>query len=174
MVRHFSASCPFDSAFDFTLRQQRRSAATALVESPAALRPGDLNQALIELGSTVCKPKDPTCSTCPIRTSCGAYAVQERQLGQSSATETKLPTEAPDIEEICSLCDPALEATPVRVTLFPMKAEKKKAREETDLVHVLEWRPDSLPTGAAVAEQGDNERWFLLVKRPEGGRLLRF
>lgn len=39
-----------------------------------------------------------------------------------------------------------------------MKAEKKKAREELDIVNVIEWRRNA--TGA---------RWFLLVRRPEGG-----
>jgi A/G-specific adenine glycosylase len=34
-------------------------------------RPGDLNQALIELGATTCKPR-PLCGACPVRTSCHA------------------------------------------------------------------------------------------------------
>ncbi|MGC8529581.1 MAG: A/G-specific adenine glycosylase [Leptospirillia bacterium] len=33
-------------------------------------RPGDTNQALMELGATVCLPASPRCSICPIRTSC--------------------------------------------------------------------------------------------------------
>lgn len=36
--------------------------------------PGDVNQALIELGSTVCKVKEPICETCPLKSGCGAYA----------------------------------------------------------------------------------------------------
>ncbi|CAM9855582.1 unnamed protein product [Ectocarpus fasciculatus] len=35
-------------------------------------RPGDFNQALMELGATVCTVKNPSCSTCPVRTSCFA------------------------------------------------------------------------------------------------------
>lgn len=35
--------------------------------------PGDVNQALIELGSTVCKVKDPNCESCPLKAGCGAY-----------------------------------------------------------------------------------------------------
>ena len=38
------------------------------------LCPGDFNQALMELGATVCTPKAPKCEQCPIRGSCGAYA----------------------------------------------------------------------------------------------------
>ena len=36
--------------------------------------PGDLNQALMELGATVCKPRNPTCAHCPLREHCLAYA----------------------------------------------------------------------------------------------------
>lgn len=35
-------------------------------------RPGDSNQALMELGATVCKPRDPSCSLCPWRQPCVA------------------------------------------------------------------------------------------------------
>jgi A/G-specific adenine glycosylase len=37
-------------------------------------RPGDLNQALMELGATVCTPSAPRCTACPVRASCVAYA----------------------------------------------------------------------------------------------------
>lgn len=37
-----------------------------------AERPGDSNQALMELGATVCRPKRPGCSRCPLRPSCRA------------------------------------------------------------------------------------------------------
>lgn len=36
--------------------------------------PGDFNQALMELGATVCKPRLPDCSRCPVSSLCGAYA----------------------------------------------------------------------------------------------------
>ena len=37
-------------------------------------RAGDYNQALMELGRTVCKPRNPLCETCPISAHCLAYA----------------------------------------------------------------------------------------------------
>ena len=37
-------------------------------------RPRDLNQALMDLGATVCTPRHPACGTCPLRGSCAAYA----------------------------------------------------------------------------------------------------
>lgn len=35
---------------------------------------GDYNQAVMEFGSQQCKPKSPNCETCPLLTSCKAYA----------------------------------------------------------------------------------------------------
>jgi A/G-specific adenine glycosylase len=42
--------------------------------------PGDWNQALMELGATVCTPKRPACAACPLRSDCRAFAegLQER------------------------------------------------------------------------------------------------
>ena len=37
-------------------------------------RPGDWNQALMELGATVCTPTSPRCPACPLRTVCAARA----------------------------------------------------------------------------------------------------
>ncbi len=37
-------------------------------------RPGDFNQALMELGATVCTPKTPRCEACPLRRRCRALA----------------------------------------------------------------------------------------------------
>lgn len=37
-------------------------------------RPGDYNQALMELGQTVCRPKNPDCAACPVREHCRAAA----------------------------------------------------------------------------------------------------
>lgn len=39
-------------------------------------RPGDLNQALMELGSVVCTPRQPNCPACPLRTLCPTWALR--------------------------------------------------------------------------------------------------
>lgn len=36
-------------------------------------RPGDLNQALMELGATICTPRNPHCITCPVSEMCDAH-----------------------------------------------------------------------------------------------------
>jgi A/G-specific adenine glycosylase len=46
--------------------------AEALVEGE---RPGDWNQALMELGATVCRPESPSCLLCPLREECRALAM---------------------------------------------------------------------------------------------------
>ncbi|KAJ6590618.1 hypothetical protein DFH09DRAFT_1026727 [Mycena vulgaris] len=107
--------------------------------------PGDVNQALIELGSTVCKVRDPNCEGCPLRPWCSAYA----------ATQITAPTMAvSDIEDLCKICEPLTVTSDV--TAYPMRVEKKKAREELDIVNVVEWRSGS-------------DRQFLLVRRPDSG-----
>jgi A/G-specific adenine glycosylase len=40
-------------------------------------RPGDFNQAMMELGATVCLPQQPRCPQCPLRRHCTAYARDE-------------------------------------------------------------------------------------------------
>jgi A/G-specific adenine glycosylase len=37
-------------------------------------RAGDYNQALMELGRTICKPRNPLCNICPIQAHCTAFA----------------------------------------------------------------------------------------------------
>lgn len=117
-------------------------------------RPGDINQALIELGSTVCAVRDPVCSDCPLRLWCKAY-----QRTQPTASYTG--TIEGDIEELCLVCDPIpSDEDNGSVTIYPMKAERKKPREELDSVNVIEWR-----------NRNSRDRWFLLVRRPQGGLL---
>ncbi|MFP4624909.1 MAG: A/G-specific adenine glycosylase [Gemmatimonadota bacterium] len=55
-----------------------RELATALVPTD---RPGDFNQALMELGATVCTPRNPDCAACPLADWCRAArnGVQERR-----------------------------------------------------------------------------------------------
>ncbi|KAF2004591.1 DNA glycosylase [Amniculicola lignicola CBS 123094] len=60
--------------------------------------PGQWNQALMELGSTICTPR-PKCDECPIRNTCRAFA--EGQM----LVEKKRPSSVLDIEDACSLCE---------------------------------------------------------------------
>ena len=47
----------------------------ALADSLVPMRrPGDWNQAMMELGATICTPRSPACGRCPLRGSCRALA----------------------------------------------------------------------------------------------------
>ncbi|KAL7421720.1 hypothetical protein Q5752_003491 [Cryptotrichosporon argae] len=128
------------------------AAATELVERlPSDGRDGvagDWNQALMELGSQVCKPAAPECAACPLQAGCKAYA--------------ELSHPPVDDDDTCSLCAPipsvAEAVTIPSVTVFPMRKPKKASREEEEVVSVTEWRGE-----------GGN-RW-LFTKRPEKGLL---
>ena len=52
-------------------RQRLLAAAAELLDRE---RPGDSNQALMELGATLCTPRRPKCLLCPIRSGCRAAA----------------------------------------------------------------------------------------------------
>lgn len=64
--------------------------ATILWEAAASLvprrRPGDFNQALMELGATVCLPQNPLCPVCPLRRLC---------LGAIHGEQDRLPPPKP-------------------------------------------------------------------------------
>jgi A/G-specific adenine glycosylase len=53
-------------------------------------RPGDLNQALMELGATVCTPKRPACLACPVRKHCRAHATGVAEELPRKAKRTKV------------------------------------------------------------------------------------
>ena len=131
-------------------------------------RAGAFNQALIELGSTVCKPTNPSCGTCPLNKGCTAYQLSKvwcvKYLHTAgclivSSTEQEKTADhtekVTDIEDLCPLCSPFPD-TSTAVTRYPMKVEKKKAREEFCAVSIIEYKTNQ-------------DRWFLLVRRPEKG-----
>ena len=73
------------------------AAAAALVPESA---PGAFNQGLMELGATVCVPRRPRCSRCPVESFCAARAagregeLPERREGRRAADKALLATEA--------------------------------------------------------------------------------
>jgi A/G-specific adenine glycosylase len=62
--------------------------------------PGQWNQAMMELGSTICTPR-PRCVECPIQKTCRAYGE-----GEALSANRQSPILVPDIEESCTLCVP--------------------------------------------------------------------
>ena len=64
--------------------EQFWDAADALIDRH---RPGDFNQAMMELGATICTPKGPSCLTCPVMQWCSTRG--ERQFGEAPPRQTK-------------------------------------------------------------------------------------
>lgn len=55
------------------LPQVKRYLFTLASEIISAERPGDFNQAMMELGALVCKPHSPLCSDCPLQKNCASF-----------------------------------------------------------------------------------------------------
>ena len=54
-------------------------------------RPRDFNQALMDLGATVCTPRKPSCDSCPWRCSCAAYAAGDPSCWPMTDASKPLP-----------------------------------------------------------------------------------
>ncbi|KAI8817643.1 uncharacterized protein EV422DRAFT_508732 [Fimicolochytrium jonesii] len=149
-------------------------------------RPGHFNQALMDLGATICTPQNPECGRCPIKAFCHAHAEVGRIVNNSQkfrslagfATSTLSQTKAikilaqekfgkakgqdpptVEMEDICHACPPLTDIEDAGVTRYPAKAVKKAARIEACAVCILEHVP----------EQGPSR--YLLMRGPKKGLL---
>jgi A/G-specific adenine glycosylase len=68
LARAFGIDTPIDSTAG---RKRFKELATELLDPE---HPGDHNQAVMELGATVCTPKSPDCPLCPLQAKCIAFA----------------------------------------------------------------------------------------------------
>lgn len=50
------------------------------IEKFMTTRPGEINQALMELGATICLPKNPRCSICPLQKDCLACQMNQIEM----------------------------------------------------------------------------------------------
>lgn len=70
-----------------SVRRQLQAEADSLVP---AQRPGDFNQAVMDLGATVCLPGTPACEKCPLCGHCSAY-----EQGDAELLPVKMQARAP-------------------------------------------------------------------------------
>ena len=82
------------AADDAALKKQVWARAGELVRADGGQGAGDFNQAMMELGATVCTPASPGCSRCPLVTVCRARAA-DAVAGYPGA-KTKKPPRAVD------------------------------------------------------------------------------
>lgn len=78
LARAFGIGTPIDSTAG------RKEFATLAAELVDPAHPGDHNQAVMELGATVCTPRDPACDACPLAPRCIA-----RKEGRIAALPVK-------------------------------------------------------------------------------------
>lgn len=130
-------------------------------------RPGDFNQALMELGAMVCTPKNPQCVDCCVRNHCMAYK-QVEEYKKTKSTEllstlrmvnNKTKTETSTDIEDCDLCLKSVWDPLLGVCNYPTKPKKKEAKQQTYAVCLIQ-------TNAT-----DTEGKFMIVQRPEKGLL---
>ncbi|MBI2711319.1 MAG: A/G-specific adenine glycosylase [Bdellovibrio sp.] len=102
-----------------------------------AIKPSVTNQALMELGATVCTPKNPKCETCPVSLGCQAH----RDGKQESFPPKKKPKEWVRIEE--SLFCILRGGSTVQVSEVLLRF-RKKGEWRSGLWDLLEEIPKSL------------------------------
>ncbi|CAN0395183.1 unnamed protein product, partial [Discosporangium mesarthrocarpum] len=89
--------------------------------------PGNFNQALMELGATVCTVKSPSCESCPIEGMCAARALVRAGAGAGEGARAMRGGSVEGEGCICTVCElgeGGLVDIPSQVTDFPRKAVK--------------------------------------------------
>ena len=93
LARLFGVAEPIDHP-----STRARLQALGAVEVPAQ-RPGDFNQAVMELGALVCTPRNPRCDACPVGAACAA-----RAGGLSAALPARSPKPERPIVRVACAC----------------------------------------------------------------------
>lgn len=84
LSRVFGVGTPIDSTEG---RKEFRALAARLIDPK---HPGDHNQAVMELGATVCTPKNPQCGDCPVMRKC--LALKTDRIGELPVKQGKAKT----------------------------------------------------------------------------------
>jgi A/G-specific adenine glycosylase len=82
------------AADDSALKKRVWQRAGELVRADGGARAGDFNQAMMELGATVCTPTSPGCARCPLVSKCRAHAADT--VDKYPAPKTKKPPRVVD------------------------------------------------------------------------------
>lgn len=120
-------------------------------------RPGDLNQAIMELGATICIPRSPKCSTCPLTEHCNALGIVRTYNSKKEQQSLSTEQNAEETVKVPSVTD------------YPIKVLKATPREEFAAVCVIEMSPES--TTKNISKTSSDRNSFLIVQRPQQGLL---
>jgi A/G-specific adenine glycosylase len=153
------------------LRLRIESLAAKLVDPE---RPGDFNQAMMELGATVCLPRNPQCLVCPVREICetrGEHKTTPRPRMESREVACALCLRTPENTDISEVL---LVQRPSSMTVMPGLWELPALRNlALDAEHVcmtvrhaimnvnyiVRIRDVSEEKLEALAESGGEQRW---------------
>jgi A/G-specific adenine glycosylase len=132
LSRVYAESKPIDSPAGKT---RFKSLAQQLISSE---RPGDFNEAMMDLGATICKPRSPLCSKCPVSFLCVAY---ERGI------QNDFPVKAPAVKRSGKVINYLL-INPDNVILI----KKRKGKGIWKGLYELPMIPGEFETSDLVAE----------------------
>ena len=119
-------------AIDEDMRKQGMRTAEKVADAIVAKEdPGAWNQALMELGATICTPRSPSCATCPIASEC--RALRENRVAQLPVLSEKKAPVARRLQAVV-----ATDAVTGSVVL---------ARRRPDLLFGGLWEPPSVEGG---------------------------
>jgi A/G-specific adenine glycosylase len=140
------------------------------------------NQALMELGSTVCKPLKPNCAICPIKITCMAYGEGEGlALGTDDLEGTKstfftasIPEpELIEIEDLCNLCE-QMEAKEENSESSRAVTSNRRVTEATNKDHkraqdAIEKHVSLFPMKVIKKPTRKEECIVCIIKKPQPG-----
>ena len=111
------------------------------------VRPGDFNQAMMELGATVCLPRDPKCPECPVQKWCATQlskmtTTMERRAPSPGGKRTPAPSAQVKKEVWCALCQ---RAGKIRLVQRPKSASLMPGMWELPLLQKRRRTPSSAP-----------------------------
>ncbi len=113
--------------------QKVRPYVTAVISQE---RPGDFNQAMMEMGATVCRPKNPTCMICPLQVLC-------RSSNAVDVESIPLIKKAKSI----SVLRPRLLSIKDESILLAVKGEGSRLKGIYELPELSKNEPESKPVG---------------------------
>jgi A/G-specific adenine glycosylase len=140
MARLFAVSAPLPGA-----KTALRDHAASLVNPH---RPGDWAQALMDLGATVCTPRQPACGDCPIKRWCAAAAAGDAETYPRKAAKPAKPERVGAAYFLSSGASVLLVRRPDKGLLGGMIA-----------LPSTEWRAEAWTDGEIIASAPAPGRW---------------
>ena len=101
-------------------------------------RPGDYNEAIMDLGATVCKPRNPECGVCPVSSLCKAY---------SMSIQSELPVKSPTLKKSSSVLNYMLIKPDNGIVI-----QKRRGKGIWKGLYELPMLPGDLDSAGLVAE----------------------